>query len=259
MKQARYDRYGRSFNRSLWESLERESKSSSAKAPTIRAQALEWLRLESKYRGWSDRCLAEFERDPSLQPWEYAKIKRDEHDCLLNEFPISIWPLMIPEWLRAFPHPPVTKLEPLRLSLNAGSPISASIPNFAGNISRSLYFDSDRLLVSLDASAPLAQISDEIKRIVTAAQTRHSSNRKRARGAGRPITLNRMAEALWAHDQVYLKTMTKQQAGSEARSFARIARTQKDWDNRGAELGKLAKRMIALAQTAPEHWFLTFK
>lgn len=258
--------YRRPCKHDLWKDLDARSRpggsNDSLLAVQTRTRALEWLRLESLYRSWSDREIATFETTPNLAPLEYFYWKAGKHDCLLTERPLKFWPFHVSAFYRAFERLPAKLLAPLELRIEEPGPETKDWRGYA--LLRkydTLYFHPDRVLISFDPHSPINKLKDSLCRLAQKAsdEVRDKQKRIRTRGAGRPPSLWHMAEALWAHDQLKLGLLNRQQIGQAAQSFEKPVLFSHTWDLRGGRLIQRATEMIRIASKGQAAWFQTFK
>jgi hypothetical protein len=251
---------GKPLDVTQWQELERGSRSGDRPGRIIRLQALEWLRLESLYRGFSPRELAVYEMDPQLSPPEYQTIKERGHDQLLSSHPVPFWPYSLTEFAAGLADD-VKALSPGRLVVEGKRTDSTSIRGTASLPEGDwIYFSPARILLSFDPWQPTRRLLKAIQREARL-QIKHAREQKgkaRLPGAGRPIALPRLRLALWAHDQSQWGDAKQIAIGTGAFELLGRSKSYKQRENLGAELLALANRMIRVARQS-ETWFATFR
>jgi hypothetical protein len=246
-----------------WQELERQSHSNKQRGLIIRLQALEWLRLESLCRSYSLRELAIYETSPEFRPPEYHTVKTRDHDRLLTIHPIKFWPYSFWRFAALLADSSVKVVPGLDMSIKGSKEpasslvVTASLPQFDW-----VYFSPTRVLLSFDPSQPKKRLLKDIQREVDhqIKKARSQQHRQRRHGAGRRIPLDRLAEALWAHDLKRWDDAKNIVIGAGAQSFGGLSPNGRQRENRSAQLLRLAARMIRIArQQESEYWFRKFR
>ncbi len=156
----------------------------------------------------------------------------------------------------------VKTLAPLELRIEgnqrkaASVRVSAALPGFDW-----VYFNPNRILLSLDPWQPKKQVIRELLKEANSQirGVRATQRKPRIAGQGRTYTLERLAEALWAYDQAEFHGRKQKSIGAEARSFRVQSESLSQIESHGEQLIRIAHRMIKAAKASPETWYKTFR